>query len=63
MVDKPNSDAAERAQEAMSLIDDERVIPWYVKAVDTNWGQMRERRDTASAGSRATRPWRGSRRA
>ena len=43
MVDKPNSDAAERAQEAMSLIDDERVIPWYVKAVDTNWGQMRER--------------------
>ncbi len=31
-----NSNVSEKAVRALSLIDDERVIPWYLKAMDTN---------------------------
>ena len=31
-----NSAVSEKAIRALSLIDDERVIPWYLKAMDTN---------------------------
>ena len=34
-------DGSERAQRALSLIDDPRVIPWYVKAVQVNYYSLK----------------------
>ncbi|MBI5725765.1 MAG: HEAT repeat domain-containing protein [Planctomycetes bacterium] len=41
MIEAPYTDAGEEAADALSLIDDERVIPWYVKAMDTDSSQLR----------------------
>lgn len=36
MMDRPGSGASEAAARALSLFDDVRVIPWYLKAMDTD---------------------------
>jgi len=35
MLERPNHDSSREAADALSLIDDERVIPWYVKLAVT----------------------------
>ncbi len=36
MMDRPGAGASEAAARALSLFDDVRVIPWYLKAMDTD---------------------------
>ena len=40
---RPNNLASEAAADSLSLIDDERVIPWYVKAVASDSSSLRSR--------------------